>query len=666
MAPPVSTPNNSSNNLGYPSGSIRYYKNCRGVNYLPPLESEWRKSGYFPRIPNVPLFNVLVSPSFLFPVSSSYMGTNKTTQWWYYNDEDNENSLKYLRSIGINAVRTFSNIYVWARDRTKYMNAIDSFHKLCEKYKMRVQWVLWDHVEIPPDYIAPSAPTPVNRTQTASSLEYGLLNKWTAIPHAFEVSSQAQANNFFTTCATPFINDMASSLSGYQSLWSFDMINEGTSSTFLLASSTSLLLSSLLSSVNIGITFGHGESFQPYSGCGVLPGGLGTGPGGTYGAYPNDFFNYSSFINFASIHCYSNTRVGLVRYINEALSGAAMIGKPAMFNETHYPDNLQWARNDLLYFSAYRFGGLGFDGLTDRSMSFEPFLDSQGVFFADGTVKNLSDALTYINLADGENWFSPSQLNRLVEEKTTSTNNGEDGGYYSGVIPEHQSFNADLYVSTTSDKWDAAKTFYYTTLPITVPITYGTALVNPAYSKNFPPYKGDPNAIDLGYSFTSSGVDYEQAHNMLYNWDTYFPPLSSLPNAVSGPVFQAKNKSVILRTLLLDLLQKYALDMELNYRELRQSPCDPSRIPYTFRESFVSSFSSVKITPTLSPTPGVNSILGTSSTIPCVIRGDCLTTGGSIDWAAYDAIYSTCVDKLKTCLTYITDASVSDDKYRLF
>ena len=37
-------------NPDIPADSVQYFSNARGVYYLPSLESEWKKSGYLPRM----------------------------------------------------------------------------------------------------------------------------------------------------------------------------------------------------------------------------------------------------------------------------------------------------------------------------------------------------------------------------------------------------------------------------------------------------------------------------------------------------------------------------------------------------------------------------------------------------------------------------------------
>jgi hypothetical protein len=658
-------------NLSFNPGDTKYYINCRGANYLPVMESEWAKSGHLPRYPELSVFG-FINPGQGFPTSASFQGVNKISQWWYYNSDDNDRCLSLLRGIGMNSIRVFTDIYVWARDRDKFWNSINDFHRLCDKHKIRVQWVIWDGVFIN------QAPQPTNRSQTVSSLEHGLVSQWRAVPHDFEVSSQAQAENFFTTCAVPFIDEFAQNTSAYQSLWSIDLKNEGPSSMVWLTSATGLRFKSLLSSIDVKYTIGHGAGYDPYNSNEALDNGLGEGPGGTYSHYPNFIYQLSSVIDFGSIHPYTSNRYSYLKYLRESVSGAQQIGLPAMINESHFPDNFSWIRDELRITSSFEYGVMGFDALIDYSYSFEPFRDSQGVLFIDGTARSKRDADTYVEMASSTNWFSPLQLNLNIVEKSTSVDNGFDEGYWSGVNYRHGDYNPLIHVSTTLEKYELAKQYYYNTSIL--------AKISPiGRSTNYPTFQGHPMAQSFSYGFTSSGINFKEARNILNNFKEYFPPLSSLPDANSGPVFEAKNRSIVLRSLLLGLLSTHPLELVrgIPWSELRGSQFDENPIPVADRYAFSAAFDAIYtygVTPNglgdystfPSISPGVNNRQSSWDNVPCNINGTCLkTVAGAptgyadLDWNAYDAYFDDCVDKLKTCFSHFDVAAELDDNFRL-
>lgn len=622
---------NSTQYLGYPSGSTKYYVNARGQNYLPSMENEWKKSGYLPR-----------SPLF-YAASNVFLGSNKTSQWWYYDSEDNERCLQQLRSIGDNCIRVFADIYVWHRNPEKFKAAIKDFHRLCDKYKIRVQWCLWDGIEI----VARSgnAPQPVNRAQTVSSLEHGLLMSWHQVPHEFEVSSVAAQADFFTTCATPYLNDFASSVSSYQSLWSFDLKNESDGlGRLALVSSTSIYLSSMLSSLGVGITIGHGSTYDPYPRDVVLTNGIGQGPGGTYLNSRDYITSCAPWTNFASVHLYANTRYNKVRYVNEAVSGAEILGIPGMYNE----ENL--FRYEMDTYRKIRYGGMSFDGLIDRAFSEEPFLNVQGIFYADGTVRNADTVSSYTQTASAANWFSNRQLNFQPIEKTNSTNGGLDGGFWSGVIPEHREFKSDIYVSATELAWTATKSLLYANFPWA--------------SKNYPPIYGTPMDEQVFYSTRGEGYTFPDLVRKVLNWEEEFPPLSGMDDGN----FVLKNKEICIRNLILKDTTDYLFDFNI-YPQLVGSQFDPNPISAFLRYDF-SSTSYPLLRAASSVAPLNNNRFATEwSSVTCHTTSSCFYNVGTdisqgLDWEAYDELYNSCFDKLRTCLQIMIDKGEELNKYQ--
>ena len=622
---------NSTQYLGYPANSTKYYYNARGQNYLPSMENEWKKSGYLPR-----------SPVF-YPASSVFQGTNKTAQWWYYDSEDNERCLKQLRSIGDNCIRVFVDIYVWQRNPEKFKAAIKDFHRLCDKYKIRVQWCLWDGIEIAPR--TGNIPQPTNRSLTTSSLEHGLLMSWQAVPHDFEVSSIAAANDFFTTCATPYLNDFVSSVSSYQSLWSFDLKNESNGiGRVALLSATSFYLSSHLSSMNIGITFGHGSTYDPYPRDVVLTNGLGQGPGGTYLNTTDYITSCAPWLNFASVHVYANNRYSKVRYIDEAVSGAQILGIPGMYNEEYL------FRYEIESYRRIKYGGMAFDGLIDRAFTEEPFYNVQGIFYADGQVRNADTVSAYVETASAADWFSKRQLLFQPIQKTTSLDGGLDGGFWSGVIPEHQEFKPDIYVSANETFWGITKGLIYNNF------TWA--------SKNYPPLYGTPMDEQVAYTTRGEGLSFPDMVRKILNWEKEFPPLSS----ISDSDFAAKNKEICLRTLILQDIPIYLFDFRI-YPQLVGSQFDPNPISASLRYDFSSTFYPVTRS-TSSVFPGSNNRFASNlNQISCHTTSSCYYNVGTdisqgLDWDRYDELYNSCFDKLRTCLQIMIDRGEELDKYQ--
>lgn len=671
MAKPPVTP--TQNPDVAPFTATKYYTNCRGINYLPPMRSEWEKSGFLPRaciLKFVPLTHVYF-PDILPPsgASSCFYGVNKSTQWWYYDHGDNDYALSTLRSVGINAVRTFTNIYVWQRDRQKYWDAIEDFLKLAEKYKIRVQFVLWDGIGVEQTGAMYSIPT--DNTQTVSSLEHGLLVGWQSIPHPFQATiGTPSGDHFYQNSAIPFITEFAQHASGYQSLWSFDLMNEGAGpESSGLVSSTALLVSSLLSSINIGITYGHAAGMNPFSG--VLAGGRGLGPGGTYSEFPGAINTLSGVLNFATIHAYQNNQIARRGFVEGAVSASRMNGLPSMSNENAATTIGQFYHTDLSGFVDLNYGTMPFDAFIDHGLSVEPFLTIQGIFHWDGTTRDIRAVNAYNWAAERHGWLRPSQLKRDFVEKTISLDGGADGGYWSGVVPEHQEYNPTLYVSSSEALWTNVRNrliydgFATPNIPATI-----APYANIPRSKNFAPYTGHEFA-SYGYQFAAEGTDTSGFIDMLYDWENIFPDLSSMPHATAAE-FRAKDISLARRHTLLHILQISLGDQLIYWSELSGSQYDNSIIPTELQLEWSAAYyplGGIGISQT-GPKPYAGPTGDSFTQAECAVSSLCISTGGVIsntqDWYEYDKAFNTCKDLLRDIYDILLEAGNADPRRRLY
>ena len=219
-----------------PEGSVRYFTNARGTNLTIPLRSVWKECGYVPRInPNAQGLTAYST----YDLSSTFVGTNKTAQWWYYNDEDADFALRTLRENGHNCIRVFLDYYLWYIQKEEQLHKLQRFLSLCDNYKIRCQFVLWEQFDIGsislfepqnkgeiaskviPVHLG-SGPT----TGPAASLTGGAV--WGNHPLLFETSSEQAAHDFWsgTDGGKDYVDALVSATSSYQSMWSFDVQNE--------------------------------------------------------------------------------------------------------------------------------------------------------------------------------------------------------------------------------------------------------------------------------------------------------------------------------------------------------------------------------------------------------------------------------------------------------
>jgi len=101
-------------------------------------------------------------------------------------------------------------------------------------------------------------------------------------------------------------------------------------------------------------------------------------------------------------------------------------------------------------------------------------------------------------------------------------------------------------------------------------------------------YVGSINHNVLASSFYNNSL--EENLNILYNFDTHFPALSSYTFSVGGEDWQTINKTMVIRNGFLQSLAKFVIDYDSNtvpYAELRNSSYDTNPIPHYEREELI-------------------------------------------------------------------------------
>lgn len=700
---PYIPPNNPTNSE-IPAGSQRYFTNARGVNYVPPMRTEWASTGGIPRFPP-PLLASLGGVSY--DASSTFGGTNKTAMWWYYNSEDNDFYLGLLRGIGMNCIRVFLDYYVWEAKQTEHLDDIRDFLSLCSKHKIRCQFVTWDGIQIGSDqpvgftdsvgnkYLEPSS------TGHADSVPHGLAATWHRVPHAFEYSSTPQAQDFFDNRATPYLDALIASVEPYQSMWSFDVQNELDNETArVFTSATAHHLSVGLSANGVTMTVGNGAGYDP----GMFE--LYQDSGGVSGSRPIWYDpQMSAVLDFASLHTYGNSKFSILKYVNEGISGSIAAGIPAMYNESTNYDTLSYPGTELGYFYGQKdFGGMIFDGFIENSFSREPFLTVQGLFYADGTVKNSRDTSAYSFYASSENWFSPTQLHTVFNVKTDSINEGADGGFFSGVSstvttydgselykvwnPKHLEYSETYSGISESDWLKNRHAIYLFRSTGTNPLVGGN---NPNGSVTYPPEPGSDMALDLEYNLAASGKSSGDLVEFLFTLSS-MPTLVSYGTGEDGVDYLGRNNQLMFMNHVMKMLTFSTFDTTQN--EATRPILTATQWDYniactpTSRQTLSAIWGDLNsITDANTIAPFIdNRQLGEPnfdiSDLMCHTTGNCFYTGGGgvrganypgavaenadIDWGEYDTYYDSLIASLGDCVQqHINYAATTDPDYGL-
>ena len=584
-------------NPNIPLNSIQYFSNARGVNYLPSLETEWKNSGYLPRV----MLNETLTAATLAgagnpgydwyysndPVQGFkyFSGANRASIWHYYNEEDHKSSLRKIRDLGINCIRVPLCFYAWTQFGDDYLAKVKSFLGVCEEEKVRVQFTVWNgelnlaSVYFPEGVLHPE-PTALNTDASASfatSLAVASLRE----PNPL----QAENATFFTASAIPYLDALANSVKDYQSMWAFDLCNKPTSQYLSLCASSYTRLNTSLSSTNIKYTFTPLNGVQVYEDTNYLDNGKGTGPSGSF--YNSDIRTLSGSIDFISIPFVANNAYATNRYLAAAASGSSVLSlyKPFMVYDTYDPTKLQNLDTTLGVLAGSSVGYFSNMGIVDSPFSIGNSVSPNSNVYSDGEYRDSSDASSVLLQAKDTNWFSRTQLKsaNLITQKGADPLN-VSGGYYYGtdVIGD---FNNDLYVSADETKWTDQK-WYYVNRP-------EQSLARRSQSSNtYLGSKGGVYADSLVYQLEGASSlsvnSFEANLGILYDFDTYFPKISSYPFGVDGANWQAINATMIYRNEFLQLLAKYVIDYsDVPYAELRNSVYDTNPIPHYEREELI-------------------------------------------------------------------------------
>jgi hypothetical protein len=689
-----------------PEGSVRYFTNARGTNLTIPLRSVWKDCGYVPRVNPDSVDLIAPTPGIVdYDNSSIFVGTNKTAQWWYYNDEDAEFALKTLRGAGHNCIRVFLDYYLWYLQKEDFLDNIRSFLTLCDKYKIRCQFVIWEQFDISDI----STFEPQNRGEIASGVipvhlgSAGGGSVWGNVPLLFETSSVDQAHTFWSGTVDggkDYIDALVSATSSYQSMWSFDVQNESGNREYLryLTSATSQYVKDNYPFIKT--TFGDGGGYNPNRFY------LFSSTGGVSGSVPANY-EYSSTIDFASMHTYGSTKYLRKLYIRQGVSGAEDTGTPGMFNESSNYPSLELIRDAVRdYHETGDLGGMIYQAFCERNPTQNPFNYTQGLFFDDGTCRQTEDVSAYIKVAEDKNWFSRRQLNKNIVEKTPGDSFAENGftsGTSTGIggvfenykiLEEHSQYLSE-YSGLSEDMWTLLRDAFYGVIAGVSNPTLGEVVNGSIYARNsyrYPDRQGtqhsnvlldkDPNRIKYNLGGTSGFTMYDVLDS-LYT-------LSSLPDLSSftSDQLSERNDQVLYMSNVL-MFTLYSLfpasgihaTADVMFDDLLGSEYDDLSginevISPQKRLELSSAYSG------LGAVGGFNTIMPAVNTrdsfkyknvgiqdadvakFSCHENGRCLYVGGSppasptmsdIDWDAYTTFYSDLIAKTVECVKIVED-----------
>lgn len=666
-----------------PEGSVQYFSNARGVYYLPSLQSEWEKSGYFPRLEAgtaallylAGISDGLTTATYddiVFAGSSIFTGSNSVSIWMFYNERDHEDSIVKLKKLGINCVRTPLNFEAYSQDPSRFLQNVRSFLNICSKHKIRVQFILWDAEYNPATYFYESALYQEKTDWTQSDLERELAIEHPRNPYLARVGSWGGANSFVQASAIPYLEALAGSVSAYDSMWCFDLCNKPEMPTYKnLVLSSHNTLNQNLSSTDIKYTISFKNGINIFNDTGYLDNGKGTGPSGSYEI--RDIQEFSGIIDFASVPFIANNDYAFKRYLNGAISGTAESGisKPFMVYATYDPElgqNFNETLNSLKTSSVGYFGDLG---IVDSVFSFGKSRIKNGNVFWDGHVKDKQIASAISDQALNLNWYTRNQITKLanIKEKQDDPNN-VSGGYFSGTPDTIRIYKEDIFTKINKKGWTFLKDCF--TDPGTN-IQSRMSRVKGGSKTYRAPFSSQYADFDK-YSILTSSIHtntLEQNLKILYDFDNYFPPLSSFSFSVNGDEWQTINKTIALRDEFLKTLSYFVIDYNPSttpYAELRNSQYDTNPIP-DYERGNLTELIELTTDPynQLSISPITDKFSDLSSTYVYdkseAFYG--VADSGSDFSRYFDNYYSKIVNQLKKCLMWLYWKGKSDSNFKI-
>jgi len=586
-------------NPDIPANSVQYFSNARGVYYLPSMKTEWERSGYLPRLDYESAYSLvnaavadgkitlLEGVSLLLTMArlgkEIFTGANSASIWHYYNESDHEDSVKNLKKLGINCVRTPLSFAAYEHDPDNYLKNVKSFLTICDRHKIRVQFILWDADYSDATLYSEDKKYTEQQDWTQPDLGRELAVEHPRNPFLARVGSWGGVSSFVQASSTPYLEALAESVSSYQSMWCFDLCNKPVMPTYKnLVLSSHNTLNQSLSSTDIKYTISFKNGINIFNDTGYLDNGKGTGPSGSYEI--RDIQDFSGIIDFVSVPFIANNDYAFKRYLNGAISGAAVggISKPFMVYAAYDPELGQNFNSTVDLLNSSSVGYFNDIGIVDSVFSFGKSREKFGNIYWDGQYKDLNLASSVLSEASSVNWYNRKQLTKYGRLKTKSADpTNASAGFFSGVPLELESFKDNVYVSANKTDWEHLKDFYVNSGDSLKAVIGKTG----EGSKTFrAPYSSEYNdSIEwnvLASSFFRNTT--EENLRILHNFDTYFPPLSSYTYATGGENWQKINKTIVLRNGFLQSLAKFVADYDsssVGYAELRNTEYDTNPIP---------------------------------------------------------------------------------------
>jgi len=673
----------SYNNPPIPDGAVQYFSNARGVYYLPSLKSEWEKSGYFPRLEAGSAGLLYLAglsdgkttatlDDITFNGSGIFTGANSASIWMFYNERDHEDSIVKLKRLGVNCVRTPLNFEAYSQEPSEHLDKIRSFLNVCSKHKIRVQFILWDAEFNPATSFSETSLYQEKTDYTESDLDRELAIEHPRNPYLARVGSWGGVNSFVQASAIPYLEALASSVSAYDSMWCFDLCNKPEMPTYKnLVLSSHNTLNQNLSSTPIKYTISLKDGVNIFNDTGYLDNGKGTGPSGSYEI--RDLQEFSGIVDFVSVPFIANNDYAFKRYLNGAISGASVAGisKPFMVYAAYDPELGQNFNTTMSFLESSAVGSFNDVGIIENVFSFGKSRIKSGNVYWDGEVKDSTVASSIIEKANNTGWYTRNQILKPSNVKQKGDDpNYQSNGFFSGIPDFISYYSEDIFSKINLKGWTFLKDCYTDPGPslesLMSRVKEGSKTFRAPFNSQYADY--DEYNVLASSLYTNT---LEENLEILYDFDTYFKPLSSYTFSIGGDDWQAINETMVIRNDFLKSIAKFIIDYDPNstsYSELRNTSYDSNPIPHYEREELIElindiddNYRYVKRNPTTDKFTDFSSTR--TYEYGNAIYG--LSDSGSHFSTYYDNFYSELCAQLKKCLMWIYREGKTNSDFKI-
>ena len=387
---------------------IKYFVNCRGATLNQVHTTEWDESGLMPRLaaPFLPYTSSLNTDIMTF------CGSTKSSNWLYFDADLVRSQITKLRSIGVNLIRVYGDMYCWALMGSDYLSSVAAIADICEEKKIYTQWVLFDGYTEGDTSSTSHALGYFDPSTVYEGLAWGI-KRWQRCPNVANNGLPTRNPSSMVASGNSYVTDMVTTVSSYRSTLSWEVMHDvNIQST---ESQGYNFVTSAISKVRSLIPASQKITFSTRD--------LNCLSAIVTGTVRPDIFSsgiVSSLTPLVDYVCSINSRSNLISQIENYIGlvdFSRKTGKPVMILDS-FTDNAN-TEKELIDFSRDFKIGIILEGIADRTFSNKPFNSNKGLLYDDGEVRDSENVGLFVEKTKLDGFLKARDLVKLVTEKIT-------------------------------------------------------------------------------------------------------------------------------------------------------------------------------------------------------------------------------------------------------